>query len=702
MGSHHSREVARFWYDYTTKESLWTVTDPSGFVVVAIATVWLSLAVKYIKKILGNLASKTLLHWGTGRRNADPEQRYLLGPGQTSSGSTSPLASILKETSGIRDLSEQVLLNKRRLSCKERLTLAVFTLVVAGFGTGMIVGGIRAAGIRSVGPVLLHSDVCGLWLFDGETRSDLATRAALNDLAKEERAAQYADNCYRQQFGTDKRRCTFYYRDRLQYGSADFSRPCPFKGNMCSNNITVTFESPIIDASQLGINSQTTHKFRRITQCAPLRMDQRFIQASTENGTTTYRYFYGEKPGADPPVNYTFLTVGDPWDRLAPVYDIFESSDDPIFPADQAVPVTGDSKRWFRNSDPRARPLACLNQIEICTPDERLCLPFRKPDDDTNWEWTPEFTLLYTSLFQTDIFDSIKMRQGRALKAQEAVAGYFSTSLGHEPWANEVENLVAIAHARSQINAWSVASGEDSIHETERYKLVNGTQNTCGLFKYRPQGYATLKGVPLLLVLFLTVVLWVLSLESEVFGPGGAFRKFFISVWQFITRSHDSATISPSSSATQETDTRYRAENSPTNNQLPVVQPGDRQRPPQSTTSSESRTPSHTDTSNVRVPSPTPPSDAATPSAASMPSSNTQESVEAAQLTSTAPVRDSNIGVREDIPNDTDEAEVEWKPLVYYYLFWEGPRSLLRKAPMNPAGRRESNPGPTNYGTIQA
>lgn len=286
------------------------MTDPSGFVVVATATIWLSLSVKYIKRILGNAACKVILHRARVQFDAIPALRHLLESSQHSGLSVSPLLNVLKETSGIRDLLEEVLWNRTKLSSKERLLLAVFSLVVAGFGTTMIIGGILGAGIRSVGPVLLDSNVCGLWLFDGETRSDLASRAALNDLAKEVRAAQYADDCYR---GTDQRRCLFYYRERLPYGSADFSRPCPFGGNMCRNNITVTFKSPIIDASQLGINSDITHKFRRATQCAPLRMDQRFIQALTENGTTTYRYYYGEKPGADPPVNYTYMTVGDPW-----------------------------------------------------------------------------------------------------------------------------------------------------------------------------------------------------------------------------------------------------------------------------------------------------------------------------------------------------------------------------------------------------
>ncbi|KAF1968315.1 hypothetical protein BU23DRAFT_263807 [Bimuria novae-zelandiae CBS 107.79] len=162
-------------------KSLWSVTDASGFAIVAIATVWLSWSVKYIKKILGNLALKYVLYRANARRNITVEGTAtsttpLLSPavGITHQAAP-PLAKILKETSGIRDLLWEVTGNKSDLSHSEWLQLAGFTLVVAGCGAGMIIGGIRAAGIRSIGPVLMDSKVCGLWLFDGETRSDLAT-----------------------------------------------------------------------------------------------------------------------------------------------------------------------------------------------------------------------------------------------------------------------------------------------------------------------------------------------------------------------------------------------------------------------------------------------------------------------------------------------------------------------------------------------
>jgi hypothetical protein len=193
-----------------------------------------------------------------------------------------------------------------------------------------------------------------------------------------------------------------------------------------------------------------------------------------------------------------------------------ERSDDPIFPADEEEPAWDDgSQSWFRNSDPRARPLACRHQIEICKSAGQHCQPFRKPDDLTGWEWTPEFTLLWISLYQTDIYDSVTKRQGRALKAQDAVSSYFSTPLGRNPWIKEVENMVAIACARTQFNAWSVSSGEDSIHADEGYKLADASLKACGIFKYNPQGFASLNTLALVLIALATPLLWVLSLESR-------------------------------------------------------------------------------------------------------------------------------------------------------------------------------------------
>jgi len=129
----------------------------------------------------------------------------------------------------------------------------------------------------------------------------------------------------------------------------------------------------------------------------------------------------------------------------------------------------------------------------------------------------PEFWLMYASLLKTDIYNSIEKRLGRGLLAQKMVSQYFSEALGDHHWVNEVEHLVATSHARTQINAWSIASGEDSIHEgKDGYTLRTPEEiygNLCGMFKYNPPGYASIHFIPLILILLTLPSFWLLSLK---------------------------------------------------------------------------------------------------------------------------------------------------------------------------------------------
>jgi hypothetical protein len=184
-------------------------------------------------------------------------------------------------------------------------------------------------------------------------------------------------------------------------------------------------------------------------------------------------------------------------------------SDDPIFPADKEVYLEGEKRPWFRNSDPRARPLACINYIEVCLGDGKTCWPMNDhlPTDASNTTVSPppEFWLMYASLLKTDIYNAIEKRLGRGLIAQSKVSQYFSEALGDHHWVDEVERLVATSHARTQINTWSIAKGEDSIHEgKDGYTLITPEEkygNLCGMFKYNPPGYASIRFITLIFIL---------------------------------------------------------------------------------------------------------------------------------------------------------------------------------------------------------
>jgi hypothetical protein len=130
-------------------------------------------------------------------------------------------------------------------------------------------------------------------------------------------------------------------------------------------------------------------------------------------------------------------------------------------------------------------------------------------------ETPPEFWLMYASLLKTDVYNSIEKRLGRGLLAQKLVSQYFSQALGDDHWVDEVKNLVATSLARTQINAWSIASGEDSIHEgKDRYmEITNGLGNLCGIFKYNPPGYISIHFWPFIWTLTSFFIFWILSLK---------------------------------------------------------------------------------------------------------------------------------------------------------------------------------------------
>jgi hypothetical protein len=155
----------------------------------------------------------------------------------------------------------------------------------------------------------------------------------------------------------------------------------------------------------------------------------------------------------------------------------------------------------------------------------------RLPRDSSNHTISPppEFWLMYASLLKTDVYNTIEKRLGRGLIAQSKVSQYFSEALSDHHWVEEVERLVATLHARTQINTWSVATGEDSVHEgKDGYTLITPEAiygNFCGMFKYNPPGYASIRFIPFIFILLSFPILLFLSRKwpwsNALGGTGG-------------------------------------------------------------------------------------------------------------------------------------------------------------------------------------
>jgi hypothetical protein len=82
----------------------------------------------------------------------------------------------------------------------------------------------------------------------------------------------------------------------------------------------------------------------------------------------------------------------------------------------------------------------------------------------------------------------------------------------------EVENWVWTALARTSINTWSVASGEDSVHEGKGgfTEITKCYDDLCGKYKYSPQGYQSLRFEPILLVALWLPLIWILSWDGKL------------------------------------------------------------------------------------------------------------------------------------------------------------------------------------------
>jgi hypothetical protein len=304
---------------------IWLTLDATrAYVLLAAVGIWLSFSAKYIKSILANVALHAHILFHTRRSITDPSELTPLLSARKAEAKkrANALAKVYKDGGGFRDFV-YVLRYSEELSQSYRILLGVFVFVLSCAMIGFYVLGVSAARIQSNGPALLDSQKCGLWVFNRTSGGDeAATRAGIHDLEKETRAAEYAQNCYETPSKFDAIQCNFLYRSKLPFTPPQYSTDCPFQNEICSQNQTVTFISDDIDANELGINSGSSPQFRRRTSCTPLSMEYPFIQNRTENGTTTYYYYYGGKPLHHPPLNYTYTTTGDPFDRFAPGYDV--------------------------------------------------------------------------------------------------------------------------------------------------------------------------------------------------------------------------------------------------------------------------------------------------------------------------------------------------------------------------------------------
>jgi hypothetical protein len=187
--------------------------------------------------------------------------------------------------------------------------------------------------------------------------------------------------------------------------------------------------------------------------------------------------------------------------------------EDPLFPANNATYIEGDSLPYFTDQDPRARAVACIDQRTFCDRDNATC--WLEGDDIDNLIPDPDYKLMKWALDYSTMYDSMSLRLQSALLAQQMVSQYLPRNLERNHWMYEMSNLFATSLARSQFDALAIASGEgfDRPGYTRQYPEPWDITDVCSLVKFRSKDSVNILLFRFLVLLIEPIVSFFLSLD---------------------------------------------------------------------------------------------------------------------------------------------------------------------------------------------
>ncbi|KAL8779819.1 MAG: hypothetical protein Q9194_001244 [Teloschistes cf. exilis] len=488
--------------------------------------------------------------------------------GVSSRGNQNPAIESLLVSSDSRDTVWQYVKPLLRRGAREfrapSKTMIVIATVLFGLFIAQAMAGVFSAKIASNNAGLSSSPDCAYYEYDDAAGEDEAYQQdVLNNRNKEARASQYARTCYDSGESSAPFSCNMFYNQSIGYKTLTDQR-CPFaSSDMCSQGLysAVTFDTSLVDASVIGINALSTHKFRRKTTCSPLNMSEPYVQSVPSSTNDTYRYRYGSKKDS---TAYTFETSGRPFQWLAPVYSantyfssLYSSEDywqplpslkppadstltiifvssmhiyhtkpslDPIFHATEPRYFDGSRDPYYYNSDPRARVLACADKTELCSPDGESCWPLTGPTPGHSPS-PPPYWLAKWSLKSSNIYDSLKLRLGAALLAQESISQSISLPLSSNHWQSEASQLFSTSLARIQSDAWDIATGADREKPGYVEKTPDEAKDQlCGIVKTKRENYTNVNLFAFIGLPCLAITIFVLSWDVRTF-PGWTLRR---------------------------------------------------------------------------------------------------------------------------------------------------------------------------------
>ncbi|RMZ86720.1 hypothetical protein DV736_g6049, partial [Chaetothyriales sp. CBS 134916] len=405
---------------------------------------------------------------------------------------------------------------------------------------------------------LVKSGNCGLWVFDMEKANNATYEREIEYQSdKERRAAEYARICYRATSMANPEACSIFVERKLHY--------------------PIAFDTGLFPATKLGLNIPKSPMIRRKTTCTPLEMDP-FVeevglgpggldwQYQYKYGNVTYKNESGDGSTVHQP--YTFLMPADPFrwgvgtyslwiyefikhefdhywtpiPQLTPPDNTYLTlmfivschilyratwNEDYIFPSPKRDPCYAG---LFVNPDPRPHPLACIDEVEVCTDnDKSSCSPVVNSARDSKDGYGHEFARL--ALKHSKTYDTIQYRMGTALLAQVNIWQFRSRPLcgpSHDrckytQWILEAQALFETSLARLQFDALDIAMG---LHSDEGEPYHQDTAKwaqqgeLCGMFKIRlQQGFRNIN-------LLLSAIFYLITLVIVVVLHRGIGRPF--------------------------------------------------------------------------------------------------------------------------------------------------------------------------------
>lgn len=303
--------------------------DYHAALLTSLIAVWLSFAWKSVFRIAKYfiIISLRQIHANSDvQENQEGRPLLLTRDSETETTTPQNVTEVLERSDGGAKLITNIEKYVSQRRSRHKTVSIVFGLGFFAMFLGWVILGIYSAMIKTDNAALWASDHCGIFLFDGDHAGEgAATRAYVRGRNKESRAGEYAKSCY--QLSEDSilqtKDCGFFYQPFIPFTNKT-TYECPFRDpKICAPETpAITFDTGLVDASRIGVNDPITYKFSRSTTCVPLNNDYPYVQREDRNGTPTFTYHYGEIVDEDGSTNYTFSSAGDPFDMLAPAYNV--------------------------------------------------------------------------------------------------------------------------------------------------------------------------------------------------------------------------------------------------------------------------------------------------------------------------------------------------------------------------------------------